>query len=228
MKPSVNSNSTRRCLTTLAAALAVGLLAGCSAFTSPKEQPVIEDKVGGSIRTLAVTAERRAIIFGDKNGQRTTDQICAEPSPDIAESLVSSLRAVAEATVNKGVAETTANFEINKTLATAIATLFTRSQGVQFFRDNMYALCQAHMNGAIDKEKFGVEFTRISNLSATLIRKEIPSADTKRAEAAATRAEQARDDTTQSAAAARISRAEAIKSADAAAASAASAASAKK
>lgn len=184
---------------------------------------MIEDKLGRSIRTLAVTAERRAIIFGDKSDPKNVDQICAEPSPDIAESLVSSLRAVAEATVNKGVAETTANLEVNKTLATAIATLFSRSQGVQFFRDNMYALCQAHMNGAIDKEKFGVEFTRISNLSAKLIAKEIPSADTKRAEAAAVRAEQSRDEATQSAAAAKTARAEAVKSAEAAAASAAGA-----
>lgn len=210
----------------LAGASAMALLVGCSAFTAPKEQPVIEDKVGGSIRTLAVTAERRAIIFGDKSAQRTGDQICAEPSPDIAESLVSSLKAIAEATVKKGVAETNASLEINKTLATAIATLFTRSQGIQFFRDNMYALCQAHMNGSIDKEKFGIEFARISNLSATLIEKEIPDATARRTDAAAARAEQARDAATQSATAAKTSQTEA-KASEVAAAASASKASAK-
>lgn len=223
MTSRANSNPSRVCRLPLFAAAAPALLAGCSAFTAPKEQPVIEDKVGGSIRTLAVTAERRAIIFGARSDLRKVDQICAEPSPDIAESLVSSLKVIAEATIKKGDVETRANLEINKTLATAIATLFTRSQGIQFFRDNMYALCQAHMNGAIDTKQFAEEFKRISNLSATLIKKEIPGADTKRAEAAATRAEQARDAATQSAAAAKISQTEAVKSADAAAASAAGA-----
>lgn len=101
MKSSANSSSTRYWRFTFAVAMAVGLLAGCSVLTSPKEQPVIEDKVGGSIRTLSVTAERRAIIFGAKSDLRKGDQICAEPSPDIAESLVSSLKVIAEATAKK-------------------------------------------------------------------------------------------------------------------------------
>ena len=221
MKSSANSSSTRYWRFTFAVAMAVGLLAGCSVLTSPKEQPVIEDKVGGSIRTLSVTAERRAIIFGAKSDLRKGDQICAEPSPDIAESLVSSLKVIAEATAKKGVADTNANLEINKTLATAIATLFTRSQGVQFFRDNIYALCQAHMNGSLDEKQFANEFTRISNLSATLIEQEIPDAIVRRTDAAATRAEQARDAATQSAAAAKTSQTEAKASETAAAALAA-------
>lgn len=200
----------------------IALLAGCSTLTSPKEQPVIEDKIGENFGTLAVTAERRIIIFGrDKSDKDNIKKICAEPSPDVAESLVSSLKAIAEATAKN--ADIGVNLEISKTLATAISMVFTRSQGIQFFRDNMYALCQANLNGSIDPSLFATEFKRISELSAELIKQEIPSVDTKRAEAAAARAEQSRDAANQSAMAAKTSQTEANKSADAASVSAAEA-----
>jgi hypothetical protein len=83
--------------------------------------------------------------------------------------------------------------------------VFTRSQGVQFLRDNMYALCQAHLNGSINSSQFPDEFKRIRELSAKLIMQEIPSADTKRAEGAAIRSEQSRDAAAQSATAAKTS-----------------------
>ena len=44
-------------------AFALGL-SGCglSAFVEPKANPVIEDKVGGLVGTLATTAERRIVL----------------------------------------------------------------------------------------------------------------------------------------------------------------------
>lgn len=223
MQPTTVPNPVRAMYLPVCAA-AILLVTGCSTFTSPKEQPVIEDKIGGNIGTLAVTAERRVIIFGrDKSDPTKIQQICAEPSPDVAESLVSSLKAVAEASIKKGDAETNAGLEISKSLATAISMVFTRSQGVQFFRDNMYALCQAHLNGSISTSQFTDEFKRVRELSAELIKQEIPSADTKRAEAAASRSEQSRDAAAQSASAAKTAQTDAKTSADAAAASAAEA-----
>lgn len=216
MKKSVITR--RLCSLTLGAALL--LLAGCATFTSPKEQPVIEDKLGENFGTLAVTAERRIIIFGrdkSKNGEKL---VCAEPSPDVAESLVSSLKAVAEASVKKGGAETNAGLEISKSLATAISSVFTRSQGIQFFRDNMYALCQAHLNGVVTPAQFNAMYAQITKYSYDLIAKEMPSADTKRAETAATRADQARDAAALSATASKTHKDEAKASADAAAVSA--------
>jgi hypothetical protein len=216
MKKSINTSR----LLSLALGAALLLLAGCSTFTSPKEQPVIEDKIGENFGTLAVTAERRIIIFGrdkSKNGEKL---VCAEPSPDVAESLVSSLKAVAQASVNKGDAEAKAGLEISKSLATAISSVFSRSQGVQFFRDNMYALCQAHLNGVITADQFNAKHEKITEYSFKLIEKELPSADTKRAENAATRAEQARDAATLSATASKTNSDSSKTSADAAAVSA--------
>lgn len=42
------------------------LLSGCAAFTSPKEKPVIEDKVGDNISTLSITAAAVAAISAAK------------------------------------------------------------------------------------------------------------------------------------------------------------------
>ena len=137
--------SSRKLLMSLSLCSVVFVLTGCAAFTAPKEQPVIEDKVGENFGVLAVTAERRAIIFGRKGVN--AGRICAEPSPDVAESLVSSLKVIAEASAKRGDLEAKAGFEFGKTLATAISTLFVRSQGIQFMRDSTYALCQAHLNG---------------------------------------------------------------------------------
>lgn len=206
----------------LAYAATLGL-AGCSAFTSPKEQPVIEDKIGDNYGTLAVTAERRIIIFSREKAESTRiKHICAEPSPDVAESLVSSLKAVAEATAKNGNVEVArASLEVSKSLATAISTVFTRSQGIQFYRDGMYALCQAHLNGVIDSPQLLEELKNLRVAAFDLIKQEIPSIETKRIENAALRAEQARDAAAQSATGAKTSQTEAAKSAEAAAASAA-------
>lgn len=136
------------------AVISIITLSGCATFTSPKEKPVIEDKIGKGTGTLAVTAERRVIIFNNhaKNVDPLTS-ICAEPSPDVAESISSTLKAVAEASVKKGGNETTASLEASKAFTTAIAPLLVRSQGIQYLRDGMYALCQAKMNGYLNNYK---------------------------------------------------------------------------
>jgi hypothetical protein len=95
-------------------------LSGCAAFTSPKEKPVIEE----------------------------LGRFCAEPSPDVAESISSSLRAAATASVAQGnTATAAAAITAAKDLSTSLSTLFIRTQGVQFMRDALYALCQDKMNG---------------------------------------------------------------------------------
>ena len=179
-------------------------LSACSTFTSPKEQPVIEDKLGEAYGTLAVTAERRIIIFGrtqNVNGgikdssSSKNPVVCAEPSPDVAESLVISIKALAEASAKKGgtdEAKVTADF--TRSLTTAISSVFTRSQGIQLFRDSSYALCQAHLNHTISPDTYKQSLDRITDLAYELIKLEIPSLDARRAELAAQRAEAARDE----------------------------------
>ncbi len=181
------------------------LLSGCSTLTSPREQPVIEDKVGEHYSTLAVTAERRVVIFGRvKPGESSPDKggspvVCAEPSPDVAESLVASLKVIAEVSAKKGADEAKAGAEFGRSIATAISTLFVRSQGIQFLRDSSYALCQAHINGLIDKPAYAEALKDITRTAAKLIEKEIPSLEARRIENAVQRAEKARDEAAQSA-----------------------------
>lgn len=206
----------------------ISVLSACSTLTPPKEQPVIEDKIGEAYGTLAVTAERRIIIFGrtkaDGNNASAQDKnpvVCAEPSPDVAESLVTSIKALAEASAKKGgTDEAKISAEFTRSLTTAISSVFTRSQGIQFFRDTSYALCQAHINGTIDKPTYASSLMKLVEVSRGLIDKEIPSLDAKRAESAAQRAEAARDEAAKQVA---IAKQEASKSAESAQKAAASA-----
>ena len=145
-----------------------GLASGCAMLTPPKEQPIIEDKLGDT-RTLAITPERRVVLV-------SASKFCAEPSPDVAESLTSSVKALAEAAVKKGDAQSvTASLQLAKEFSTSINTLFVRSQGVQFFRDGAYTYCQAYHNGAINQQKFDALMTDLMEKSNALISQEIPS-----------------------------------------------------
>lgn len=145
-------------------------LVACSAFTPPKEKPVIEDSVGSRIGTLATTAERRMVLVHFKN-----DHVCAESSPDVAEAINSSIRAAAEASVKStGADEAKVSGEIAKQLATSINTLFVRTQGLQLFRDGSFTLCQARMNGDIEKATFASKFDALLDRAVDLIKLEIP------------------------------------------------------
>lgn len=217
-------------LSRIALLTSVFALSACSTFTSPKEQPVIEDKIGETYGTLAVTAERRIIIFGRtqnanddvKNSSASKNPVvCAEPSPDVAESLVTSIKALAEASAKKGgTDEAKISAEFTRSLTTAISSVFTRSQGIQFFRDTSYALCQAHINGTIDVPTYADSLMKLVNVSRELIAKEIPSMDAKRAESAALQAEAARDEATKQVAVAKEEASKTAASAQKAAASA--------
>ena len=146
-----------RLVYTLLALTLSASISGCGAsiFTEPKANPVIEDRLGSPfakeevLGTLATTAERRLVLTplqGEHYGK-----FCAEPSPDAAEALVATFKAAVDGNV------TTANSvqgalkaELARSLATSIAALTKRSQGLQFFRDGVFALCQSRMNGFID------------------------------------------------------------------------------
>lgn len=134
------------------------LLQGCTALTPPLQRPLLEDHMrdpssNNQIGILATTSDRRVVLINT-----TTQKFCAEPSPDVVQSLTESLRAVANANASaqiNDVANNTKqgsaalNAEIARQLATTSSALFNRSQGVQLFRDASYALCQAYLNGAV-------------------------------------------------------------------------------
>jgi hypothetical protein len=95
----------------------VATLSGCALFSSPKEQPVIEDHVHNwfgvdKVGLLSTTAERREVIF-----KFPDNKFCAEPPPDVAEALASSLTLLAEGSAtDKTTAQVSARLEAAKTL----------------------------------------------------------------------------------------------------------------
>lgn len=175
---------------TLLSIILVAALSGCTLFTDPLKQPVIEDHTDNGwfskekMTVFSTTAARREVIvkFPDS-------KFCAEPPPDVAESLTSSIAVAAQgsAKAQPGTPEFTASIEAVKTLATSIRTLFTRSQGVQLFRDGLFHLCQAYLNNGIkDTEYIGL-YNDLLKKSIELVEKELPDMKDKRAgEAAAT------------------------------------------
>jgi len=152
--------------------LFVGVLSlqGCTFFTSPKEQPIIEDKIGefGSsddIGTLATTADRRLVIF-----DRKSHAYCAEPSPDAADNLVSAFSGALEGSGG----DVTAKVEMAKSFASTVKQLFIRTQGLQLYRDGMYSLCQDYVKGAVTPAEYKIRQEKLLEVSETLIKQEIP------------------------------------------------------
>jgi ABC-type uncharacterized transport system substrate-binding protein len=160
---------------------------GCAFFTPPKQHPVQYDWVPiskwwktryGSV--FSMTPERRTVIVIPEPSN--TFRICAEPPPDVAESLASTIRFAAEAQV-KGQG---GKVDLSSIFSSSAMMLFYRSQGVQLFRDGMYNLCQAHMNGIISKEQYVEKYKELLDVAEKLIGAEIPAMQAiKIAEAAA-------------------------------------------
>lgn len=132
----------------LSAAFATVLaLSGCGTrqFSARTTNPVIEDRVraGDSsdpkMSIVSTRADRRTILLFGPN------RICAEPAPDVGEAV--SGQVIAElATLSKSVG-------FGQSSATAIMALVNRSQGLQYYRDGLFALCIMRENGVISDNK---------------------------------------------------------------------------
>lgn len=174
------------------------ILQGCAYFSKPKELPVIEDRLGEVnddrlFGTLAITPERR-IIFAKFDSRR----FCAEPPPDVAENISSTLSAAIEASLDKGDVSAAAQARLAQEFISTVDQIFTRTQGVQLFRDGIYSLCQAYANEAIDKDLLWSKYDELLKISTLLIQMELgklPSPDTQAAKQAADQAKQALSET---------------------------------
>ena len=146
---------------------------GCAYFSPPASIPVVEDKVGSEnvtsgdhrVGTLATVAQRRMVVISFKDGK-----FCAEPPPDAADQI--------SATLSSALAGGTQSVNASAQLATAFATyakqLFFRSQGLQLYRDGIFSLCNAYVNGAIDGETLEQKHDELLKVSERLIAAEIP------------------------------------------------------
>jgi hypothetical protein len=158
------------CMPYVIPALLLLLLSGCASYFTPRP-PVIEDKVGvfgrETVGTLATAPDYRVVYVRlDEKAK-----LCAEAPADAGAQFGSTF-AAALTTPIQGMAPLSA--EAKAGLAVALKQLFKRSQGVQFYRDGSFALCNLYLNGAVTDAQYLSELQEFRKTAAALIEKEIP------------------------------------------------------
>ena len=124
---------------------------GCSLFTNPMEQPVIEERLNQTvfkaapIGTLSLTPERRVVLVNFKN-----NRFCAEAPTEIGID-TAHLNEIKAAIQQAG--KTSADIDAIFEASTANTVLNKRTQGMQLFLANSYFTCQMYMNNAISKKE---------------------------------------------------------------------------
>ena len=156
----------------VALGITVVMLGGCSVF-NPSSVPVVEDKVGNKdiggkdkrIGTLATVAQRRLALIRFEDGK-----FCAEPPPDAVDNISQTLSTV----LSGGTQSITANAQVAASIATVAKQLFYRSQGLQLYRDGMFSLCNAYLNGVVDDATYLKKQDKLLDVVKELIHEEIP------------------------------------------------------
>jgi hypothetical protein len=167
------------------------LFSGCATFTPPKERPVERDTIplsrilGARVGSVfSMTPERRTVIvipyYEEKESEGKKVRICAEPPPDVADNLTSSIRFLAEAQVKHPEIPVGVSAEFYKAFASSATRLFYRSQGIQLFRDGMYNLCLAYINGAITGDQYIEKLEKLLDSAVALIKHEMPTLEARK------------------------------------------------
>jgi hypothetical protein len=145
-------------------------LVGCAEYIN---RPSVTDRIPINQGTneyiqFLTRSDRRVLLVSVKGTGNSF--VCAEPSPDVAQNVSSSLQAAISAKK--------AGLDPAGTLAQSITEsadkLFNRSQGAQLYRDGMFYLCLAYMNGAIDQKQFATSSADLLISAEKLITAEIP------------------------------------------------------
>lgn len=156
-------------------------LSGCNAH----RPPVVEDKVGGflgineELGTLAVAPDYSVAFVQLSNTEHPAssgrgNKFCAQAPADAGADLSSALSGAVKAANGSG---QTVDLSGAAKFASSIRQLFVRSQGVQFFRDGSFALCNAYLNGAIDEDRYNEQLSALRTAAVALIEKQIPYID---------------------------------------------------
>lgn len=165
----------------VATTLTAVLLQGCALFSTPPSKPIVEDKIGVEdakstdkrIGTLATVAQRRLMVVKFSDGR-----FCAEPPPDAADNVSANLSAALAGGVQT---PTSPSAHASAQAATALASIakqiFYRTQGLQLYRDGMFSLCSAYLNGVMSPSEFKEKQMILLNIVKELIALEIPHMD---------------------------------------------------
>jgi hypothetical protein len=182
--PSIHDGLWPKAKAALALVLGVG---GCGQnwFASRATNPVVQENIGprasrGPLTTVSTTAAHRTAYMRLGGGQPGAEgvpgasptqwvgkagQICPEPPPDVAQAVAEQLSA-ALSVQGTGAA-------LERSLATSVAPLIRRSQGLQYHRDQVFYLCVAYMNDLLDKDTFLQEWQAAQERSAKIIEAEV-------------------------------------------------------
>lgn len=101
----------------------------------------------------------------NSSNQGYDSKFCAEPPPDATQSITSAVSAAFSGTASGVPVNPEVSAEFAKSLATTAQSLFYRSQGVQLFRDGLYNLCQAYLNGAISPAQYHQQFQSLVKIA---------------------------------------------------------------
>ena len=127
-------------------------LSGCASTTGTFfNRPVVEDRVGETLHTVSLSADRRTVIVARPGFD--TPKFCAEPPPDTATAFKTDLDATLKAKGNE--------LSVKDKLESTVTVLASRNAPLDAFRTGMFALCQFYMNGAIDRAQVPIMFTEL-------------------------------------------------------------------
>ena len=138
------------------------LLSGCGSFfnavlNDPTRQDIIEDENDKLIAaTVSLSAERRIVLI-DPEGK-----FCAEPPPDVAKAISTKLVAA----INKFSDDNPtpdAQAKFIEDITQEIQTLFTKDTESDVFRSGIFAICQYHLVGALEKGQVAELFEKLVN-----------------------------------------------------------------
>lgn len=149
--------------------LSAMLLNGCAYYLTARP-PIMERKLGKpfgeSVGVVATAADYRMVYVKISDDAA----LCAEAPPDAAAQFASTFAAALKTTQPQ--VPLSADAQVG--LAVAMKQLFKRSQGVQFYRDGAFFLCNMYLNGAINKQQYFTELQSLRVTASNLISTEIP------------------------------------------------------
>ena len=113
--------------------------------------------------SLSLDAKQRVVLVTDKGGgERKTRVVCAEPSPDVVASVVTSGSLT-------GPGKGDPMFKLDAHFAEAVARLTNRSATIQLLRDALYRACEGYMNGAISPDDYRDVILMYDDMVITLL-----------------------------------------------------------
>ncbi len=179
-------------ITKIATTLAMPILiSGCglSEFSIRQTNPLLSDYQGiltpwtQSISTMAPDASRRVTIMRLSNADNnynsekwSAGEFCSEPPPDAMVNTASLFELITKIKgTDSGATGATAegSGQINQQIASIMSPLLRRSQGLQWSRDNLSFVCNAHLNRTISKAEYIKLVEDIIKRSDGMIRAEI-------------------------------------------------------